>query len=93
MTKNYYLFFLRIIDINDRFNVRSIIIYYNFKHIKDNIYEAEAKGNYFRLVTLKTVHLNNKEFHSYDTVGTLDKQNVLASNHSFVNSGQRTRFF
>ena len=38
VTKNYYMFFLRIIDINDRFNVRSIIIYYNFKHIKDNLY-------------------------------------------------------
>ena len=25
------------------------------KHIKDNIYEAEAKGNYFRLVTLANI--------------------------------------
>ena len=34
------------IDINDRFNVRSTISYYNVRFIKDNIYEAEAKGNY-----------------------------------------------
>ena len=61
------------------------INYYNVKHIKDNIYEAEAKGNYFRLVTLKTVHPNNREFHSYDIAGTLDRQYVLARNHSFVN--------
>ena len=51
--KNYYIFFLQIIDINDTFNVRSTISYYNVKHIKDNIYEAEAKGNYLRLVTSK----------------------------------------
>ena len=54
----------------------------NIKHIKDNIYEAEAKGNYFGLVTLKIVHLNDREFHSYDIVGTLDKQYVLACYHS-----------
>ena len=66
------------IDINDRFNVCSTISYYNVKLIKDNIYEPEAKGNYFRLVTLKTVHLNDKEFTSYDIAGTLDKQYVLA---------------
>ena len=48
------------IDINDRFNVRSTISYYNVRFIKDNIYEAEAKGNYFRLGTLKTVHPNNR---------------------------------
>ena len=89
--KNYYMLFLRIIDINDRFNFRSTISYYNMKHIKGNIYEAEANRNYFRLVTLKMVHPNDREFRSY--AGTLDKQNVLASNHSFVNSGQRTRFF
>ena len=41
------------IDISYRFNVRSTISYYNVKHIKDNIYETEAKGHYFRLVTLK----------------------------------------
>ena len=61
------------IDINDKFNVCSIITYYNIRLIKDNIYEAEAKGNYFRLVTLKTVHPNDDEFRSYDIAGTLDK--------------------
>ena len=76
------------IDINDNFNVCSTISYYNVRHIKDNIYEAEAKGNYFRLVTLKTVHLNDKEFRSYDTAGTLDKQYMLAGYHSFVKFGQ-----
>ena len=55
------------------FHVRSTISYYNVKHIKDNIYEAKAKGNYFRLLTLKTVHPNNREFRSYDIAGTLDK--------------------
>ena len=50
------------IDINDKFNVRSTINYYNVEHIKDNTYEEKAKGNYFRLVTLKMVHSNNKEF-------------------------------
>ena len=75
------------------FNVRSTISYYNVKHIKDNIYEVEAKGSYFRLVTLKTVHPNNREFHSYDIAGTLDKQYVLAGNHSFVKSGKRIIFF
>ena len=64
------------IDIKDRFNVCSTINYYNVKLIKDNIYEAEAKGNYFRLVTLKTVHRNDREFHSYDIAVTLDKQCV-----------------
>ena len=38
---------LRIVDINERFNVCSTISYYNVKHIKDNIDEVEAKGNYF----------------------------------------------
>ena len=71
--KNYYIFCLQVIDNNDRFNVCSTISYYNVKHIKDNIYEAEAKGNYFRLVTLKIVHQNNREFHPYDNAGTLDK--------------------
>ena len=56
--------------INDGFNVRSTISYYNIKHIEDNIYEVEAKGNYFRLVTLKTVYPNNREFCSYDIAGT-----------------------
>ena len=70
------------IDINDRFSVCSTISYYNVKLIKDNIYEAEAKGNYFGLVTLKIVHLNDREFRSYDIVETLDKQYVLACYHS-----------
>ena len=61
------------IDFNDMFNVSSTINYYNVRLIKDNIYEAEAKGNYFRLVTLKIVHLNDRDFCSYDIVGTLDK--------------------
>ena len=60
-------------DINDRFNVYSTISYYNVRLIKDNIYEAEAKGNYFRLVTLKTMHPNDEEFRSYDIAGTFDK--------------------
>ena len=81
------------IDINDRFNVCSTINYYNVRHIKDNIYEAEAKGNYFRLVTLKTMHPNNREFHSYDIAGTLVKQYVLACYHSFVKSRQRRIIF
>ena len=83
MKKISIYFFLRIIDINDRINVRSTISHYNVKHIKDNTYEAEAKGNYFRLVTLKTLHPNNREFCSYHIAGTLDKQYVLAGNHSF----------
>ena len=62
------------IDINDRFNVYSTISYYIARHIKDNIYEAKAKGNYFMLVTLKVVHPNNRELRSYDIAGTLDKQ-------------------
>ena len=66
-------FFLRIIDNNDRFNFRSTISYYNMKHIKGNIYESEANRNYFRLVTFKMVHPNNREFRPYDTAGTLDK--------------------
>ena len=62
------------IDINDKFNDYSTINYYNGRHIKDNIYEAEAQGSYFRFETLKTVHLNDREFLSYDIVGTLVKQ-------------------
>ena len=80
--KNYYLCSLRIIDINDRFNVHSIISYYN-------IYEREANENYFRWVTLKTVHPNNRQFRPYDIVETLDKQYLLVGYHSFVKSGQR----
>ena len=81
------------IDINDKFNVCSTISYYNIKHIKDNIYEVEAKSNYFRLVTLKTTHPNDKELRSYYIAGTLDKQYVLAAYHSFVKSGQRIIVF
>ena len=73
MKKITIYIFLRIIDINERFNVRSTISYYNVKQINDNIYEAEAKGNYFRLVTLKKVHPNNREFHTNDIAGNLDK--------------------
>ena len=61
------------IDFNDKFNFCSTISYYNVRQIKDNIYEVEAKGNYFRLVTLKTVHPNDREFCSYDIAGNLDK--------------------
>ena len=85
--------FLPMIDINDKFNVCSTINYYNIRHIKDNIYEAEAKWKYFRLVTLKMVHPNDKEFCSYDTMGTLDKSYVLAAYHSFAKSGQRAIVF
>ena len=73
MKKITIYFFLRIIDINDKCNDRTTISYYNVKHIKDNIYEAEGKGNYFRLVTLKTVLPNDREFRSYDIAGILDK--------------------
>ena len=88
MKKNLLYIFLQIIDINDRFNVCRTINYYNVEHIKDNIYEAKAKGNYFSLVTLKTVCQKNREFRSNDIVGTLDKQYVLVGYHSFVKSGQ-----
>ena len=80
-------------NINDKFNVCTTISYYNFRHIKDNTYEAKAKGNYFRLVTLKTVHPNDKEFCSYDITRTSVKQYVLAGYHSFVKSGQRIIVF
>ena len=39
------------------------------------------------------VYPNNKEFCSYDILGTLDKQYVLAGNHSFVKSRQCIIFF
>ena len=39
--------FLRMIDINVRFNVCGTISYYNVRHIKDNIYEAKAKVKLF----------------------------------------------
>ena len=42
---------------------------------------------------MKTVHPNKREFRSYDIAGTLDKQYVLAGNHSFVKSGQRIILF
>ena len=76
------------IDINARFNVCSTIKYYNIIHNKGNIYEAEGKGNYFRLVTLKIVHPNNREFCSYDIAKPLDKQYVLDDYHSYVESGK-----
>ena len=91
--KKLVYIFLWIIDINDSFNVRSTINYYIVKHIKNNIYEAESKWNYFRLVTLKTVHTNDREFCSYDIAGTLDKQYMLAGYHSFVKFGQRMIVF
>ena len=87
------IFFLRIIGSNDRFNVRSTIKYYNVIHSKDNIYEVEGKGNYFRLATLKTVHPNDREFRSYDIAKTLDKQYVLAGYHSYVEYEQRIIVF
>ena len=93
LRKKLLYIFLQIIDINDKFNVRSIINFYNVKHIKDNIYEAEAKRNYFKFVTLKTVHLNHREFCYYDITGTLDKQYLLAGNHSFEKSRQLIIFF
>ena len=71
------------IDINDRFNVRNTINDYNAIHIKNNIYEAEGNENYFRLVTLKIVHPNDREFCSYDIAETLDKQYVLDDYHSY----------
>ena len=36
------------------------------------------------MVTLKMVHLNNREFRSYDITGTLDKQYILADNATYV---------
>ena len=62
----------------------SLIIMWN---ILKTIYEVEAKANYFRLVTLKTVHPSSREFRPYDIAGTLDKQYVLAGYHSFVKYG------
>ena len=81
------------IDISYRFNVRSTISYYNIRHIKDNIYEAEAKGNYFRLVTLKRVHPIDRAFCSYVIARTLDKQYLLAGYDSYVESGQHIIVF
>ena len=85
--KNYDIFFfLLIIAINDGFNVRRIISYYNVKHIKDNIYEVEANGYNIMFGDFETVHPNKREFCCYDIARTLDKQYVLAGNHSFVKS-------
>ena len=39
------------------------------------------------------VHPNNREFRSHGIAETLDKQYVLAGNHSFVKSGQRIIVF
>ena len=75
------------IGINDRFNVRSTIKYYNVIHIKNNIYEVDGKGNYFRLVSLKIVHPNDIEFCSYDIAETLDKQYVFDDYRSYVEFG------
>ena len=91
--KKVTIFFLQIIHINDKFNVRSTSSYYNMKHIEGNIYDAEAKGNFFRLVTLKSVHPNIREFRPYAIAGTFDKQYVLAGYHSFVKSGERIMVF
>ena len=72
---------------NDRFNVCCATKYYNVVHIKDNIYEVDGKGNYFRLVSLKTVHPNDIEFCSYDIAETLDKQYVFDDYSSYVEFG------
>ena len=81
------------IDINDSYNVHSTISYSKARHIKDNIYEVETKRNYFRLVTLKTVHSNNREFCSYDIAETLDKQYVLVDYHTYVEYEQHIIVF
>ena len=81
------------IDIIDRFNLCSTINYYNVRHIKGNIYEAETKENYFRLVTLKTVHPIDRGFCSYDITETLDKQYVLVDYHTYVEYEQHIIVF
>ena len=81
------------IDINHRFNVYSTISYSNVRHIKGNLYEVETKENYFRLVTLKTVHPIDRDFCSYDIAETLDKQYVLVDYHSYVEYVQRIIVF
>ena len=40
-------------------------------------------------MTLKIVHTNDIEFHSYDIAETLDKQYVLDGYHSYIECGQR----
>ena len=72
---------------NERFNVCSTNKWYNVVHIKDNIYEVGGKGNYFRLVSLKTVHPNDIEFCSNDIAETLDKQYVFDDYSSYVEFG------
>ena len=42
---------------------------------------------------MKIVHLNDREFRSYDIAGTLDKQYVLVGYHNFVKLGQRRIVF
>ena len=61
------------IDINDTYNIHSTISYSKARNMKDIIYEVETKRNYFRLVTLKTMHPNDRKFCSYDIAETLDK--------------------
>ena len=78
---------------NDRFNVCCATKYYNVVHIKDNIYEVDGKGNYFRLVSLKTVHPNDIEFCSYDIAETLEKQYVFVGYHSYVEFRHRIIVF
>ena len=39
------------------------------------------------------MHLNDREFRSYDIAGTFDKQYVLADYHNFLKFGQRIIFF
>ena len=72
---------------NDRINVCSATKYYNVVQIKDNIYEVDGKGNYFRLMSSKTVHPNDIEFCSYDIAETLDKQYVFDDYRSYVEFG------
>ena len=75
------------IDINHRFNVHSTISYLNVRHIKCNIYEAETKENYFRLVSLKTVHPIDRDFSSYDIA------EILVDYHSYIEYVQRVIVF
>ena len=61
--------------------------------MKDIIYEVETKRNYFRLVTLKTVHPIDRGFCSYDITETLDKQYVLVDYHTYVEYEQHIIVF
>ena len=85
--KKLLYIFLRTIDINEWLNVHSTISYYNVRLIKENIYEAEANRNNIMVGDFEMVHPNNREFGCYDITRTLDKQYVLACNHSFVKFG------